>query len=195
MKTQRKDGEVGSRKQGARQRGSLPVPCFLLLASLLIGGPNLGCANPLTDRRPAMFGPTTLRINPTFTRLQRFDSNGEVDGIEADVEFRDDFGDATKAAGIIFFELFTYEPQGPDVRGEAVGEPIRFDLSSMGAQRRHWQNVIRSYRFQLRFDDLEPSASYVLSATWQPRPAGPGEGGGAGKRLVDRLVVAPAEAP
>lgn len=162
-----------------------------LCASVFMCGQLLGCANPLTDRRPAMFGPAAVRINPTFTRLQSFDSDKEIDGIEADIELRDEFGDATKAGGAIFFELFDYDPRGPDVRGEQIGEAIRFDLSSVGAQRRHWQNVIRSYRFQLRIDELDPAAGYVLAATWQPPETA--RNGEMGKRLQDRLVVTPAE--
>lgn len=172
-----------------RQPRTIFLLCLCL--TLFICGQSTGCANPLTDRRPAIFGPAAVRINPTFTRLQSFDNDGEIDGIEADLELRDEFGDATKGGGEIFFELFAYDPQGPDVRGEPIGEPIRFDLSSVGAQRRHWQNVIRSYRFQLRYDDLNPGAAYVLTATWQPQATG--RNGGTGRRLQDRLVVTPLE--
>ena len=73
-----------------------------------------------------------------------------------------------------------------DVRGNQVGDgPEFFDLSTAEAQRRHWQNVVRTYRFRLPFGGLEPRGRYVLSATYQP-----GEGQ-AGTRLFDRLVVLP----
>ena len=144
----------------------------------------LGCATDAKQgERPAMFQPAAMRINPTFTRLRRGEDRQER--VETDVELADAFGDATKGAGGIYFELFKYRPDGADVRGTPIGEPAFYDLSTDDAQRQHWQNVIRTYRFRLPFDGLNTGGRYVLSATYQPRP---GQGG---ERLFDRFVVLP----
>lgn len=132
-----------------------------------------------------MFEPVEMRINPTFTRFRSFDADLRPDGIEADVELRDAFGDATKAGGSLYFELFHYTPEGADVRGEQIGSPAGYDLSTMGAQRDHWQNIVRSYRFRLPWTALDPGQRYVLSATYQPGR------NSAGERLFDRLVILP----
>lgn len=132
-----------------------------------------------------MLEPATMRINPTFTRFRSFDANLDPDGIEADIELRDEFGDATKGGGNIYFELYEYAPAGADVRGELIGAPARFSLSTVGDQREHWQNIVRSYRFRLPWTELDPAERYVLTATYLP-----GEGR-AGERLFDRLVILP----
>ena len=132
-----------------------------------------------------MFEPVELRINPTFTRFRSFDADTTADGIEADVELRDEFLDSTKAGGSIYFELFQYVPEGPDVRGEQVGQPARYDLSTVEAQREHWQNIVRSYRFRLPWRELDSTERYVLSATYEPGSEGGGE------RLFDQLVILP----
>ena len=158
-----------------------------LCKSAVIGGICVhlwGCAVAAEPgERPAMFQPAAMRINPTFTRLRQ--GEDRLERVETDVELADAFGDATKGAGGIYFELFKYRPEGTDVRGAPIGEPAFYDLSTDDAQRRHWQNVIRTYRFRLPFDGLTPKGRYVLSATYQPRP---GQGG---QRLFDRFVVLP----
>jgi len=157
-----------------------------LCASVFICGLLSGCmGGGTTASRPAMFEPTQMRINPTFTRFRSFDGEGSARGIEADVELRDGFDDATKGAGAIYFELFEYLPQGADARGARVGEPARYDLSTIGAQQRYWQNIVRTYRFRLPWQGLDPQQRYVLSATYLPPE------GSAGERLFDRLVILP----
>ena len=158
-----------------------------LCSSVFICGLLSGCGTGggLRGNRPAMFEPAEIRINPTFTRFRSFDNDLTPDGVEADVELRDEFDDATKGGGHVYFELYAYVPEGADVRGEQVGQAVRYDLSTVGAQREHWQNVVRTYRFRLPWQDLDPTERYVLTATYLP-----GEGAG-GERLFDRLVILP----
>ena len=140
-----------------------------LCASVFICGLLSGCiGGGAIANRPAMFEPTQMRINPTFTRFRSVDGEGSAQGIEADVELRDPFDDATKGAGAIYFELFEYVPQGADARGPRLGEPARYDLSTIGAQQRHWQNIVRTYRFDLPWQGVDPTQRYVLSATYLP---------------------------
>ena len=92
--------------------------CFLLVGS--------GCDSfqsvpkPRTPEENQLFGPVAMRLD-TFTKVRNWTNpNAEAnpltppDGIEAVVEFDDRFGDHTKAAGTILFELFDYRPGWPD---------------------------------------------------------------------------------
>ena len=74
------------------------------------------------------------------------------------------------------------------MRGPQVGAPAHYDLSTADAQRRHWQNIVRTYRFRLPWRELDPQQRYVLSATYDPGGGSPGE---VGQRLFDRLVILP----
>jgi hypothetical protein len=126
-----------------------------------------------------MFGPATMRLNPTFTRV--------VDNrLSADVELLDAFGDLTKGAGSVTLALHLYEEGSADVRGDPAGEPVRYDLSAEGAQERHWQGVVRTYRFTTPWRRLEAGRRYVLSATYEPATGG---------RLFDRIVLTPRTDP
>ena len=167
----------------------MPRRSFAVLSLLLLGLVG-GCNNPLEAGRPAMLGPAEMRINPTFTRLT-------TNGLRADVELTDAFDDATKGGGAITFELFEYEARDTDVLGDRIGEPARYDLSTIGAQRAHWQSVVRTYRFDLPWPDLRERQAYVLVATYVPQASGPVDGSAetaadpeAG-RLFDRLVIQP----
>lgn len=160
--------------------------CQSVLICAICGFSALGCMNArIRGDRPAMFEPVQMRINPTFTRFRSFDADAVADGLEADIELRDEFGDATKGGGFIYFELYDYVADGADVRGPQVGEAVRYDLASVEAQRQHWQNVVRTYRFRLPWGELDAQKRYVLSATYLPGQSA------AGERLFDRLVILP----
>lgn len=153
----------------------MPMTCrFAVLLLLLVGGCAAGGRG---STRPAMLGPEQLRINPTFTRLAD-------EGVQIDVELIDAFGDPTKGAGQLTFALFEYEASGDSIRGEAVGAPETFDLSTVQGQRDHWQSVVRTYRVVLRRPGLDASQPYLLEATY--RPSGPDE-----PRLFDQQVLRP----
>lgn len=158
----------------------------LIVVLTMVVGMVAGCRTQRDDRRPAFFTPQALRINPTFTRLADLSGRGQLSGVEADIELRDQFDDSTKGAGEIYFELHAYRPFGPDIRGDQVGDVVRFDLSTVAAQRQHWQ-VIGTYRFRLPFGRLEPERSYVLSATYTPSI----EESPQARRLFDRLIITP----
>ena len=46
-----------------------------------------------------MFAPVAMRVHPIFTDVKDWTGDGRADGIEALVEFEDQFGDPTKASG------------------------------------------------------------------------------------------------
>lgn len=137
----------------------------------------VGCAGERGTVRPAMLGPATMRLNPTFTRVQ-------TGGVTADVELLDSFGDSVKGGGRLTFVLSEYRPQAGEVRGAAVGRPAQYDLDGRAAQEEHWVGVTDSYRFSLPWARLEARRAYVLEATY--------DAGGDAERQFDRLILRPA---
>jgi hypothetical protein len=65
----------------------------------------MGCQQPLdmmmVDAPPEanVLGPASMRIHPIFTQPRDWTGDARPDGIEALVEFLDQFGDPTKASG------------------------------------------------------------------------------------------------
>jgi len=154
---------------------------FLTLGSLV------GCANdPLarpTSRTPVdqlLFSPASMRLHPVFTQVRDWTGDGKPDGIEAVVEIQDAFGDPTKAAGRLIFELYEHRPQNPDPRGRRLENPWEGRLDSMEDQRARYNRVNRAYIFQLEFADIKTSDSYVLTASFELS---------AGGRFFDRTII------
>lgn len=143
----------------------------------------------------AMFAPASMRIHPIFTRVKDWTGDGKPDGIEALLEFQDQFFDPTKAMGSVVFELFEYRRGYPDPRGSRVANPWIASLQSLDEQREHWNRTSRTYSFQLAYPAIRPNHTYVLTAIFER------SGGG---RFFDRTLVeaarpsrapAPASAP
>ncbi|MBC7783668.1 MAG: hypothetical protein H7144_07490 [Burkholderiales bacterium] len=169
-----------------------------ILASLLSVVVLAGCSSdtaPSTTRTPvdaALFGPASMRLHPVFTQVHDWTGDGQADGVEAVIELQDQFGDPTKAAGRVIFELYTYRQLNPDPRGQRVAAPWDGRLDSMEDQRARWNRVNRAYIFQLALDTVRKDQDYVLAATFElagggryfstlilpgdratPKPAGP----------------------
>src|SRR5580658_9637770 len=125
------------------------VAGFLLLLAALTA--ITGCsAKRATPANIDMFTPTGMRIHPIFTQLADLDKSGKMDGIEAQLEFQDQFGDPTKASGQVLFELFNYHRNSPDPRSlERVGGPWIESLASLDEQKARWNTTLRTYRFDL----------------------------------------------
>lgn len=153
-----------------------------LLLATLIGGCSSGVATPAT-RTPVdqlLFSPTAMRLHPVFTQVRDWTGDGQPDGIEAVVEIQDQFGDPTKAAGRILFELYTYRPYNPDPRGPRLANPWEGRLDSMEDQRARWNRVNRAYIFQLAFPQARSGEDYVLAATFELSSGG---------RFFDRTII------
>lgn len=157
-------------------------PCFLVL--LVLTG--LGCEStgPATTQPVDLFSPTAMRVHPIFTQIAEWTHTGKPDGVEAQLEFTDQFGDPTKASGRVLFELFEYQRESPDPRGKRLGRWVG-SLDSPDEQRQRWNTTLRTYRFQLDYPTVSPSQSYVLSAIFEL------SGGG---RFFDSIVL-PAHTP
>ena len=138
-----------------------------------------GCA---TDDRPAaatLFAPASMRIHPIFTQMVDLGGEGRPDGIEAQLEFDDQFGDPTKAAGRVLFELYEYRRQ-PPFTGRRVGGPYLSALATPAEQRALWNKTLRTYRFPLAFPGLVPTQDYILTAVFQRADGG---------RFFDKRVI------
>jgi hypothetical protein len=126
-----------------------------------------------------MFAPTGMRIHPIFTQIE-VDKDGKPTGIEAQLEFQDQFGDPTKASGRVLFELYLYRQTSPDPRGKRVGGPWVGSLATLAEQHERWNTTLRTYRFELTDPRLHTDQAYVLTAIFELT------GGG---RFFDRTIL------
>lgn len=109
--------------------------------------------------------PHKITIHP-FTGAQKTDEAGKPVAIEARIKTLDAFGDPTKAFGQFRFSLHHYRQYSTDHRGEqmAVWEE---DLLDAKVNRRHWDPISQSYKFQLKWSrGLNAGQSYVLEASF-----------------------------
>ena len=120
----------------------------------------------------------------TFSKVKNWTTGAAPDGVEAVLEFDDAFGDRTKAAGTVLFELFNYRAGWPDPRGDRVVNPFSASLMTFDEQRAHWDRASGAYIFRLAYAQLSFDQSYVLDATYEPPP-----GSGTGDRLFAQIVL------
>jgi hypothetical protein len=133
-----------------------------------------------TPDESAMFGPARMRIHPIFTQVKSFTGDaGKPDGIEAEVEFEDQFGDPTKAAGTIRFELYPYDRADAEPRGERISQ-WSGSLLSLDQEQLRWNRTSRTYSFQLAAPGISLTRSYVLTAVFEH------EGG---RRYFSRVIL------
>lgn len=135
-----------------------------------------GCLSPPppppADEANRLFTVVSMQLD-TFSKVKNWTGGSAPSGVEAVVEFDDAFGDRTKAAGTILFELFDYRAGWPDPRGQRVVNPFSASLMTFDEQRAHWDRASGAYIFRLAYDQLAWDHSYVLSATYEA-PAGSG---------------------
>jgi hypothetical protein len=159
----------------------------MLIAMLLaISSCQQNKPHPRDAAETAMFGPAAMRIHPIFTRIQDWTGDGKPDGIEALIEFQDQFYDPTKAMGTAIFELFEYRRGFPDPRGERLLNPWIGSLNTLEEQRQHWNRTSRTYTFQLTWAGIRRDRNYVLGATFELK------GGG---RFFDRMIIEAQDRP
>jgi len=174
---------VGFSKAAGLGRVRLPLykSAALLLASLLLGCQSAKFSR--TQSEEQMFGPSSMRIHPAFTQVKNWSGDSKMDGIEVVLEMQDQFGEPTRAAGTLRFELWTYREAADERRGTQLAHPWIFGLNTRSEQNAHWNPVERGYTFQLPFDKISGERRYVLTAQLD-RPEG---------RLFDQLIVEPSD--
>jgi hypothetical protein len=131
-----------------------------------------GCqpAAPRTASEQLMFGAAYMRIHPTFTHLVSSSDEAGINGVDAVVEFQDQFGEPTRSAGALLFELYVYRPSDPNIRGVRLAH-WQASLNSKDDQINHWNPAVRGYSFELEYDTIDSDRSYVLTAEVN-RPGG-----------------------
>ena len=127
----------------------------------------------------AMFAPVSMRIHPIFTDIKDWTGDGQPDGVEALLEFQDQFNDPTKAAGQVIFELFTYRAYHADMRGDRVCNPWVVPLQTLEQQQARWNRTSRTYSFRLEHPGIRDEQSYVLTASFDTGKT----------RFFDRMVL------
>jgi hypothetical protein len=144
----------------------------------------MGCSQPNLEEPAAgegnLFGPAAMRIHPIFTQVKDWNRDGDPDGVEALVEFQDQFGDPTKAAGTVMFELYEYRQGDAEPRGQRLSNPWIGSIVTLNEQRARWNRTSRTYTFQLAYPSISNSRSYVLSAVFRSNTGG---------RFFDRVVL------
>jgi hypothetical protein len=130
-----------------------------------------GCSSqivprPQTAEETQLFGPVSMKFD-TFSKVKDWSGRGAPDGVEALVEFDDRFGDRTKAAGTILFELFDYRTGYPDSRGARLANPWTASLTDYDEQKAHWETASGAYLFRLAYDQIAWNRNYVLTATFE----------------------------
>ncbi len=149
----------------------------------------LGCAShspaPRSPGDAALFGPASMRIHPIFTQVKDWTGDDKPDGVEALLEFQDQFSDPTKASGTAIFELYTYRKGDADPRGERVVNPWVGSLQTLADQQARWNRTSRTYFFQLEYPAIRDDRTYVLAATFDTGAT----------RFFDQIVIKGENAP
>jgi hypothetical protein len=159
----------------------LIAPLALLILPAMLGCSSSAAAPPRTAEENQLFGPVSMKLD-TFSKVKSWDGTSAPNGIEALVEFDDRFGDRTKAAGTILFELYDYRPYWPDPRGPRLANPWTASLRTYDEQKAHWETASGAYIFRLAFEQALWDHSYVLTAEYQSA---------SGTRLFSRIVLRP----
>jgi hypothetical protein len=140
---------------------------------------------PRSSADAALFAPVSMRIHPIFTQVKDWSGDGRPDGVEALLEFQDQFGDPTKAAGTAVFELYNYRKGDVDPRGERVCNPWVGSLQTLDEQQARWNRTSRTYFFQLEYPAIRADHSYVLTATFDTGAT----------RFFDQIVIQGEQVP
>lgn len=152
----------------------------LLIPLLSLGGCGIVDITADDGPEPSLFVASAMRIHPIFTEVKDWTGDGKPDGVEVLLEFQDRFGDPTKAAGTVMFELYEYRGANPDPRGARLANPWLGSIATLGEQQAQWNRTSRTYAFQLAYPNIEERRSHVLTAMFRSS-----EGG----RFFDRVVL------
>ena len=130
------------------------------------------------------FRPVAVRLQPSFTHIEKGDSDsGQAGDVEAYVTLKDLYGDSLKYLGRFRFELFKYRQRVSDPRGERFEQEgvQEFDLTEIEINQQYWDSTTGNYRFDLKLPgDWQEVQKIVLQITFSAKSK---------LRLEDVLVV------
>lgn len=113
--------------------------------------------------------PSELKIEP-FTKFKSFDQDEQPDGVLLVLRPVDRFGDPVKAAGVFYFELWTYNESDPLRKGERLAYWER-TIGTKQDMKLYWTRA-QMYEFQLVWTagvgEVKPGRKYLLTATYRP---------------------------
>jgi hypothetical protein len=158
---------------------------IVALSVLLIGCGGKPPPAPRSANDAALFAPASMRIHPIFTQVRDWTGDNRPDGVEALLEFQDQFGDPTKASGTVIFELYDYRKGNVDPRGQRVVNPWVGTLQTLAEQQARWNRTSRTYYFQLEYPGIRADRNYVLTATFDTGAT----------RFFDQIVLEGERAP
>jgi len=149
------------------QLACAPIACTFLM----------GCRSTGPDRLPAepeqvqtlsLMLPAKIKIQP-FTKIKSFNDDETPDGISAVVRPVDSFGDPVKAAGLFYFELWSYREASGDHKGERL-EFWEKRIDTAADIKLYWTQA-QMYDFQLGWTQgtgkIKPGSKYVFTATYR----------------------------
>lgn len=155
------------RTSAARLTGFFALTPILLTACQTTGTQELP-SEPEQIATLNLMLPQRVQIQP-FTKFASFDNDAVPDGILAVIRPVDQFGDPVKAAGLFYFELWTYRNAAHDRKGERIAFWDR-PLDSPEQIRLYWSRA-QMYEFQLAWtqgaESVLPGQKYVFTATYR----------------------------
>ncbi len=114
----------------------------------------------------ALMLPQQIRIHP-FTGTRVFQEQGGISGVDVRIEALDAFEDQTKAFGQFRFELYRFQPNSRDPKGQRLATWVE-DVEKPAVNRSHWNGLTRTYQFKLGWNESIPVGSkFVLVAVFQ----------------------------
>jgi hypothetical protein len=139
-----------------------------LMLGCQAGGPSRLPTEPERRAMLALMLPTHIKILP-FTRVASFDKDDIPDGLLVVLRPTDRFGDAVKAAGLFYFELYSFQ----EASSERKGQRLAFwdqTINTPEAVASHWTHA-EIYEFKLGWPEgatsIRPGHKYVLMATYR----------------------------
>ena len=102
-----------------------------------------------------------------FTGTRVFSEHGGITGIDVRIQAKDAFDDTAKAFGKFRFELYHHKGEGPDKKGDRIAVWTQ-DVLDPGANRRHWDKYMKTYRFKLGWNQPIPvGRKFVLRVNFE----------------------------
>lgn len=109
--------------------------------------------------------PQSIRIHP-FTGVRALDAKSKIRGLEVRMEAIDAYQDAGKAFGDFRFELYSFEPNSAQRKGEII-ESWHVSLMDPKDNVVHWDPITRAYIFKLQaYRPIESGRRLILVAVF-----------------------------